>query len=219
VNRIARAGIAAAHAISYMFARMLKRFINSPYTLWLLLALPAFLMLKDAFTYRAGYSALLYESGEWSARLMIVAMAVTPLRMLFKGWQFPSWLMKRRRYLGVAAFGYGLLHFVFFLMREGDLAYIFADIGQTWMWTGWIAFLVLVPLALTSNNWSVRALGWRWKRLQQLVYLAAVLAFGHWVLHRYNFGPALMWFMPLTLLELYRIRLSFLRSRAVLQPS
>ena len=196
--------------------RMLKRFANSPYTLWALLAVPSFFLVKEAVGFQASYSLLLYDSGKWSARFMIIAMAVTPLRMLFKGWQFPSWLIKRRRYFGVAAFGYGLLHFVFFLMREGDLSYIFADIGQTWMWTGWLAFIILVPLALTSNDWSIRKLGSRWKRLQQLVYFAAVLALAHWVLHRYNFGPALLWFVPLALLEAYRIRFNFLRSRPAL---
>jgi methionine sulfoxide reductase heme-binding subunit len=202
-----------------MFPSMLKRFLNSPYVLWALLALPSFFLLKDALTFRASYSVLLYESGEWSARLMIVAMAITPLRMLFKGWQFPSWLMRRRRYFGVAAFGYALLHFVFFLMREGDLAYIFTDIGQTWMWTGWLAFLLLVPLGLTSNDWSVRKLGSRWKKLQQLVYFAALFTLAHWVLHRYNFAPALLWFVPLALLEAYRIRFNFRRARPALQTS
>lgn len=53
---------------------------------------------------------LLHPSGEFAARMMIIAMMITPLVMLFKGWRDPRWLMKRRRYLGVAASGYAPLH-------------------------------------------------------------------------------------------------------------
>jgi len=198
---------------------MLRRFINSPYTLWAVLAVPSFFLIKESLGFQASYSLLLYESGEWSARFMIIAMAATPLRMLFKGWQFPSWLIRRRRYFGVAAFGYALLHFVFFLMREGDIAYIFTDIEHMWMWTGWLAFLILVPLGLTSNDWSIRKLGSAWKRLQQLVYAAALFVLAHWVLHKYNFTPPLLWFVPLAALEAYRLRLNYLRTHPALQAS
>lgn len=53
---------------------------------------------------------LLHPTGEFAARFMIVVMMITPLMMLFKGWRGPRWLMKRRGYLGVAAFGYAALH-------------------------------------------------------------------------------------------------------------
>jgi sulfoxide reductase heme-binding subunit YedZ len=192
---------------------MLKRIFDSPYAFWTLLALPSLYLIKEALGFQASYSYLLYESGAWSERLIVIALAITPLRMVFKGWRFPVWLMRRRRYIGIAAFGYALLHFFFFLAREGDLTYIFADIQQTWMWTGWVALAILVPLALTSNDWSIRRMGSGWKRLQQLAYLAAIFAFAHWTLHNWRFTPALWWFVPLVLLELYRIRFNLIRSR------
>ena len=96
-----------------------KSFLNHPYVFWALLSLPAFPMLLGLTS--GGPKAvqeLLHPTGEFAARFMIIAMMITPLMMLFKGWRGPRWLMKRRRYIGVAAFGYAALHTVLYLIDE-----------------------------------------------------------------------------------------------------
>lgn len=102
----------------------MKAFLNSPCTFWALLSLPALPMI---FGLGSGdpkaVSALLHPTGEFAARFMIVSMMITPLMMLFKGASWPRWLMKRRRYLGVAAFGYALAHTVLYLVEEGAVAF------------------------------------------------------------------------------------------------
>lgn len=184
---------------------MLKRFLNSPYSFWALLALPSFGMLSGFFGGDASAHRLLHPTGEFAARFMIIAMMITPLRMLFPTHRWPHWLVKRRRYLGVAAFGYAVLHTAFYLIDQGSLSKVLAQALELSIWTGWLAFLIFVPLALTSNDWAVQKLKRAWKPLQRWVYTAAVLTLAHWVFLEYEIGPALAHFLPLAGLELYRI--------------
>ncbi|WP_459014245.1 protein-methionine-sulfoxide reductase heme-binding subunit MsrQ [Roseivivax sp. CAU 1753] len=150
---------------------------------------------------------LLHPTGEFAARFMIIAMMVTPLMMLFKGWRGPRWLMKRRRYLGVAAFGYAALHTVLYLIDQGAVALSVGEVSKLYIWTGWLAFLIFVPLAVTSTDGWIRRLGPRWKPLQRFVYGAAVLTLLHWAaLNDWGgIGAALVHFGPLVLLETYRL--------------
>jgi sulfoxide reductase heme-binding subunit YedZ len=138
---------------------------------------------------------------------MMITMMITPLVMWLKGWRGPRWLMKRRRYLGVATFGYALLHTLFYLLDLGTLALSGNEISKLYIWTGWLAFFIFVPLAITSSDAWVRSLGPRWKSLQRWVYGAAVLTLFHWAaLHDWGgIGSALVHFMPLILLESYRV--------------
>ena len=93
----------------------LKSIWDQPYTFWALLSLPAIPMIVG---FASGdmrmIHQLLHPSGEFSARFMIITMMITPLTMLLRGWRGSRWLMKRRRYLGIAAFGYGLLHTILY---------------------------------------------------------------------------------------------------------
>lgn len=181
----------------------------SPYWLWALLSLPAAGILSAA----AGSSdprifhELLHPTGEFSARFMIIAMLASPLMLVFKGWRGPLWLKRNRRYFGVAAFGYALLHTVFYLVDVQTLQRVLAEIPRVDIWTGWLAFLIFIPLAVTSMDYFVRVLGPRWKQLQRWTYAAAVLTLIHWAtLHDWGgLGPALVHFLPLTLLEAYRV--------------
>ncbi|MGB5558149.1 MAG: ferric reductase-like transmembrane domain-containing protein, partial [Paracoccaceae bacterium] len=120
----------------------------------------------------------------------------------FKGARWPRWLMKRRRYLGVAAFGYAALHTVLYLIDEGAVAFTAGEISNIYIWTGWLAFLIFVPLAVTSTDGWIRSLGPTWKTLQRFVYVAAVLTLIHWAtLHDWGgVGAALVHFGPLVLL-------------------
>jgi len=181
----------------------------SPYWLWALLALPGMGMTAALINAPDSniFHQLLHPTGEFAARFMIIAMMATPLCLLFQGKSWPRWLLRNRRYFGVAAFFYALAHTLFYLVDLGTLQRIMADIPEFYIWTGWIAFIIFIPLAITSNNYSVRSMGRNWKKLQQATYAAAVLTLLHWAaLHNWGgVGPALVHFVPLGLLETYRL--------------
>ena len=119
------------------------------------------------------------------------------------------WLLKRRRYFGVAAFCYAVAHTVFYVIDLGTLKLILDEFFALGIWTGWAALAIFIPLGLTSNNFSQQLLLSKWKPLQRWVYLAAVLTLLHWMFVHNNWGPAFVHFVPLALLELYRIQKVF----------
>ncbi|MDF1606594.1 ferric reductase-like transmembrane domain-containing protein [Hoeflea sp. YIM 152468] len=182
----------------------LKTVLNTPYAFWLLLALPSFGLINSALS-GGDLEPLLHPTGEFAARFMIIAMILTPLRMVFPKSAGVLWLMRRRRYLGVAAFSYAALHTLYYLIDLGSLSAVVADITKFGIWTGWVAFVIFVPLAMTSNDASVRYLRRSWKLLQRFVYPAAVATLLHWIFVHDDFGPALVHFVPLAGLEIYRI--------------
>ena len=112
---------------------------------------------------------------------LVAALACTPLRALF-GW---TWPIRLRRMLGVLAFVYAALHVTTYVALDQtfDWAAIFADVTKRrFIFVGFAAFVLLVPLAATSTNASVKRLGFaRWKQLHRLAYLAPALAVLHFV--------------------------------------
>lgn len=193
----------------------ITRFFNSHYVFWVVLSIPAIPMLVDLITSDNPriIHRLVYPTGEFAARFLIIAMMITPLMMLLPKWRGPRWLMRRRRYIGVAAFGYAAAHTVFYLIDKGAIAITSAELGKTLIWTGWLAFLIFVPLAITSTDGWVRRLGTSWKPLQRWVYAAAALTLLHWaVLHNWGGSvPALIHFGPLIALQAYRVWWNFNR--------
>ena len=193
----------------------------SPYWLWALMTLPGLGILAsilgaaDAEAAAAAIHEALHPTGEFGARFMIIAMLASPLALVFKGWRGPRWLMKNRRYFGVAAFFYALAHTVLYLVDLGTVQKVVADLPKLYIWTGWFAFLIFVPLAVTSSDYFVRKMGRNWKTLQRTTYAAAVLTLLHWAaLHDWGgLGPALVHFVPLGLLEAYRVWYWYLRPR------
>lgn len=189
----------------------MRKIIDHPYFIWAILALPSIPMIgalasgAPAPDGRPVTEFLLHPTGEFSARFLIIALMLTPLVMLFPGSAFLRWLMKRRRYIGVAAFFYAALHTVLYIFDMGSLQAILGEFLALGIWTGWLAMLIFVPLALTSTNSAVRRLGANWKRLQRFVYVAAVATLLHWIFVHNNLGPALVHFVPLAALETYRI--------------
>ncbi len=179
------------------------------YLLWLILSIPAVGMMTGYFSGNALSGELLHPTGEFSARFMIIAMLATPLVVLFRrfGWSLtvPQWLVRNRRYFGVAAFAYAALHTVFYIIDVGVWAEILSEFTSLGIWTGWLAFAIFIPLAITSNNRSQRLLRTGWKKLQRWVYPAAVLTLLHWIFVHNNLGPALVHFVPLAALELFRV--------------
>ena len=183
------------------------RFFNPIYFLWALLALPAIpitLALSGMIEGR-DLEDLLHPSGEFAARFMIIAMMLTPLRMLFPQTGWLAWLAARRRAFGVAAFAYAALHTLLYIMTMETLANILAEFWALGIWSAWAAFLIFIPLAITSNDRSVQLMKRTWKTLHRWVYAAAVLTLIHWIFVHNNVGPALVHFIPLAALESYRI--------------
>jgi len=119
--------------------------------------------------------------GVWALRFLIVCLAITPLRRLGG----PN-LVRYRRSIGLLAFYYAALHLTTYtVLDQGlDLAAIWADIlKRPYITVGMLAFLVLVPLAITSNAAMIRRLGGAaWQRLHRLIYLAAAAAAVHFIM-------------------------------------
>jgi sulfoxide reductase heme-binding subunit YedZ len=121
------------------------------------------------------------DLGEWALRFLILGLTVTPLRLLFG-----VNLLRFRRAFGLLAFWYVCLHLLTYLVLDQglDWAAIGADIvKRPYITVGMASFLLLVPLAVTSNQASIRRLGAQaWTRLHKLVYAAAAGGALHYVL-------------------------------------
>ncbi len=176
------------------------------FLVWLFLALPlASALVRYALDPDAWPGDLLHPTGEWSARFIILALMVTPLRQLWPQARVVRFLARHRRALGVAAFFYALAHTVAYVADMGNLADMLAELGAPAIWTGWAALLILVPLGLTSNDAAMRALRSGWKRLQRLAYPAGILTLVHWALVHDGLAAALLHFVPLVLLQVVRV--------------
>ncbi|MES0810652.1 ferric reductase-like transmembrane domain-containing protein [Roseibium sp. SCPC15] len=203
---------------------VMKKIVDSRTFIWALLALPSVPMmfaLASGATSEDGRQAtefLLHPTGEFAARFMIISMIISPFRLMFPTNRFWFWMLRRRRYFGVAAFGYAAFHTVLYLIDMGSLKAVLGEFWALGIWTGWLAFFVFLPLAVTSNDFSVRKLGSGWKPLQRLVYVAALATLLHWIFVHNEFGPALVHFIPLGLLENYRIRRT-LKARLAKAPA
>ena len=122
-----------------------------------------------------------HTTGEWTLRLLLATLAITPLRHL-TGW---VWLTRLRRMVGLFAFFYLMLHFTTYAVLDAslDLAYVTEDVAERlYITVGFTAFVMLVPLAATSTNAMVRRLGpLRWRRLHRLVYAAGICGVLHYL--------------------------------------
>jgi len=118
-------------------------------------------------------------TGDWTLYFLCITLAVTPLRRL-TGW---NWVIKLRRMLGLYAFFYALLHFVTFFWFDHffDIAEMLKDVvKRPFITVGFIAFVLLIPLAVTSTNAMVKRLGGkRWLWLHRLIYVIAPLGILH----------------------------------------
>lgn len=124
--------------------------------------------------------AILHDFGLWSLRLLLVTLCVTPAQMIFR-W---GAVAKLRRMLGLFAFFYALLHFTVWLVLDQQLSVssALADIiEKKYITVGMVALVGLMVLAVTSNRWSVRRLGVRWKLLHRVIYPLSVLTVVHYL--------------------------------------
>ncbi|CAM3291835.1 conserved hypothetical protein, UPF0191 [Cupriavidus taiwanensis LMG 19424] len=155
--------------------------------IWVLALLPFVRLLYLGATGQYGANPLEFvtrSTGTWTLVMLCLTLAITPLRRL-TGW---NWLIRMRRMLGLFAFFYGLQHFLLWIGvdRGFDVAYMIKDVyKRPFITVGFTAFMLMVPLALTSTNGMVRRLGGkRWQALHRLVYAIAVLAILHYWWHK-----------------------------------
>jgi methionine sulfoxide reductase heme-binding subunit len=178
--------------------------LNNKPAFWFLLSLPALLLMLGWLQGRIDSMDMLHPTGEWSARLMLAAMMLSPMVSVFGPRPWLNWLVARRRALGVAAFLYALLHLVFYVIDMGNLDDMIAEFLAPGIWTGWAALALMLVPALTSNDASMRMLKAGWKTLQRLVYPAALLTLLHWFWVHNSYTVALIHFTPLALLIVAR---------------
>lgn len=150
--------------------------------LFILALLPFVRLMLFTLTDRLGANPIEFitrNTGDWTLYFLCITLAVTPLRQLSK-W---NWLIKLRRMLGLFAFFYVALHFMTFFWFDH-----FFDLGEMWkdvlkrpfITVGFIAFVLLIPLALTSTNGMIRRLGGKgWQWLHRLIYLIVPLGLLH----------------------------------------
>lgn len=150
---------------------------------------------------REPIKALEHELGEIAIQLLILGLCITPLRRFFR-----VNLLKFRRTFGVLAFTYVVLHMlVWAVLDVQTLERVWADIvKRPYITIGMAALLLMSPLALTSNNWSVRRLGPAWRKLHLLTYPVVLLAALHfiWVRKGLQIEPLLYLAVILVLLAL-----------------
>lgn len=123
--------------------------------------------------------ALEHRYGLIALQLLVAGLSITPLCRIVR-----INFMRFRRAIGVLAFAYVAAHLLVWLLLDlRSLALIWSDIvKRPYITIGMVGFLCLLPLALTSNNWSVRRLGPRWRKLHKLTYLAVPLGAVHFVM-------------------------------------
>jgi methionine sulfoxide reductase heme-binding subunit len=125
-------------------------------------------------------SEITNETGTWTLRFLVITLTITPLRRL-TGWNA---LVRYRRMLGLFAFFYGTLHLTTYVWLDQffDAAEIVKDVAKRpFITVGFTAFVLMVPLALTSTTASIRRLGGkRWQALHRLVYVSATLGVVHY---------------------------------------
>lgn len=173
--------------------------------------LPFFRLVVFAFGDRLGANPIEFitrSTGDWTLYFLCITLSVTPLRRGLK-W---NWLIKLRRMLGLFAFFYATLHFMTFLWFDHffDLAEMGKDVvKRPFITVGFTAFLLLIPLALTSTNAMVRRLGGkRWQWLHRAIYLIALLAIVHfWWMKagKHDFAQPILFGTIIVLLLMMRV--------------
>lgn len=165
--------------------------------------IPALLLGWDAFTGGLGVNPIediTHRTGDWALRFLLVTLAVTPLRWL-AGW---NGLIRFRRMLGLFAFFYAVLHFSTYLVFDHffDLLLIIDDVAERkYVTAGFVGFVLMIPLAVTSTQGWIRRLGRRWAVLHRLVYASAVAGVVHFLwLVKIDIGEPLIYAVILAIL-------------------
>jgi sulfoxide reductase heme-binding subunit YedZ len=121
-----------------------------------------------------------HTTGDWTIRFLLITLGITPLRQLAKQY----WLIQFRRMFGLFAFFYGTLHFMTYLWFDKFFVWqeIWADVlKRKFITVGFLAFVLMIPLAVTSTKGMIRRLGRRWTQLHRLIYVSAIAGVIHYL--------------------------------------
>ena len=145
------------------------------------------------------------ETGEWTLRFLLLTLAITPFTQIFKMIE----IARLRRMIGLFTFFYGSIHFVSwmaFTLGFRWLAIVEELVERPYITVGFLAYVILFLLGITSTNYMVRKLGRNWKRLHKFIYAASVLAIIHllWIL-RTDITEAVIYGAVLAILLGYRV--------------
>src|SRR6266404_5441282 len=180
---------------------LVKILAHKLFALTVLLGIGVWFLVIPALIGRLGANPLeklLHESGEIAIWTFGAVLALSPLRVLFPNSRIVTALNRHRRAIGVTACIYGLLHFSLHVLYEGGLDGLVRSLSKPFIWIGAAGLTILLTLAMTSNQWSVRLLGGKnWKLLHRLAYVAAGLLIyhqaiagkGHWAVTRWLLFP------------------------------
>jgi len=145
-----------------------------------------------------------HYTGDWAIAFLMISLAVTPLRRLTR-W---NEVIKLRRMLGLFAFFYGTLHLLTWVVIDKyfDWAWMWEDIAERpFITIGMLAWVIMLALAVTSNQLSIRLLRRKWQQLHRLVYVAAIAAVVHfWWLVKADITLPRRWAVALAILFLVR---------------
>ena len=170
---------------------------NKVFALSVILSVGLWLLIIPAFTGALGANPaekLLHQTGEIAIWTLGAVLSLSPLRVLFPRSRVVNALNRHRRVIGVSACVYGLIHFGFHLLYEGDAQAIAHSFYKPFIWFGLAGLSILVILTATSNSFSIGKLGGKnWKRLHRLAYAAAAILIyhqaiagkGHWHIARW----------------------------------
>jgi sulfoxide reductase heme-binding subunit YedZ len=147
-----------------------------------------------------------HSTGDWTLILILTTLSITPLRRLTHQY----WLISVRRMVGLFAFFYGTLHFLTYIWLDKffDIHEMWKDIAKRpFITVGFSAFVLMIPLALTSTAWSIRRLGGKnWQRLHRLIYFTAILGVAHYAwLVKADHRKPIEYGVVLGILLLYRV--------------
>jgi methionine sulfoxide reductase heme-binding subunit len=160
---------------------MMRRIIKP--LLFVAALIPAAWLVYGTFTNNLGANpaeTIQLTTGDWALQFLLITLAVTPLRRL-TGWNV---VIQYRRMLGLFAFFYACLHFTSYLVLDKyfDWHSMIEDVWKRpFITAGFSAFLLMVPLALTSTKGWIRRLGRRWQKLHRLIYASAICGAIHFI--------------------------------------
>jgi sulfoxide reductase heme-binding subunit YedZ len=175
------------------------KLIHSIPLLYIAMLVPGRFAILGLFDRNWYYGQMMYDSGVWSVRLLLLTIAVTPILLVINwtgfGRPLGRWLLQRRRHFGLASFIYATLHLAHYTIETASAEEMLLDALRLEFAVGWLALMIFAVLAATSNASSVRALGRGWKRVHYWIYPAIALTFLHWYLFDRFTERVLFWLM------------------------